>query len=227
MSNVFLLAGSFMRQNRWLALGLVAWPFVMGALLWSPHRQAQGTDITEIIQQEVFYGLAVIAFLASSAIYNEKRSRRMIGVLSKAVSRGEYLLGFLFGSVGFGFLYFVAIAVSILWLRTSSESTQPLLLVLYGTIACLWISSLALLFAAFLHPVLAAAAVGACAVLPSVLAQGRYAGIVPFAALLSQADPLSVHLGGFTLILACLESAVFMAVAAWIFGFRDLATSIE
>src|SRR5690242_15486374 len=101
MIPVLLLAKSFIRQNRWLLIAFVLWPFLLGAFTWSPEHRANKTEAMEILQQEVFYGVAVVAFLASSAVYNEKRSRRIIGVLSKGISRGQYLCGLLLACAGF------------------------------------------------------------------------------------------------------------------------------
>src|ERR1700738_3219775 len=108
MIPILLLAQSFIRQNRWLLLAFVLWPFLLGAFVWSPHHGAARDDVSAIMQQELFYGVAVVAFLASSAIYNEKRSRRIIGVLAKAVSRAQYLLGIVLGTACFAVVYFAA-----------------------------------------------------------------------------------------------------------------------
>ncbi|PYX95732.1 MAG: hypothetical protein DMG63_18455, partial [Acidobacteria bacterium] len=69
MIPVLLLAKSFLRQNRWLLLAFVALPLLLGAFLWSPHQSASRQDVAEMVQQEMFYGIAVVTFLASSAIY--------------------------------------------------------------------------------------------------------------------------------------------------------------
>ena len=163
MMPVLLLAKSFIRQNRWLLLAFVLWPFLLGAFVWAPHHAAARDDVAEIVQQEIFYGVAVAAFLTSSAIYNEKRSRRIIGVLSKAVSRSEYLLGLMLGSGCFAAAYFIAVGVSMIWLLGFSDSIPSISLkVLWqGIIASLWIASLALLFSTFLYPFIAAALAGA------------------------------------------------------------------
>jgi ABC-type transport system involved in multi-copper enzyme maturation permease subunit len=123
MTPVLLLAKSFIRQNRWLLLAFVFWPFLLGAFVWSPHHAAARSEVSELLQQEIFYGVAVATFLISTAIYNEKRSRRIIGVLSKAVSRAQYLVGLVLGSGFFALVYFVAVGTSLIWLAGVSDST--------------------------------------------------------------------------------------------------------
>src|SRR3954469_2521387 len=123
MIPALLIAKSFVRQNRWLLAVLVVWPLLWGALDWSPNRRVTEPDVAELLQQETFYGVVVITFLASSAIYNDKRSRRIVGVLSKGIRRAQYLTGLALGGVSFAALYFVATAALLLLVTGNSGST--------------------------------------------------------------------------------------------------------
>jgi ABC-type transport system involved in multi-copper enzyme maturation permease subunit len=228
MTPVLLLAKSFIRQNRWLLLAFVFWPFLLGAFVWSPHHAAARSEVSELLQQEIFYGVAVATFLISTAIYNEKRSRRIIGVLSKAVSRAQYLVGLVLGSGFFALVYFVAVGTSLIWLAGVSDSTLSIscTLLLHGVVASLWMASLALLFSTFLHPFIATAFAGAIGFAPFALSRANLA-LTPMPVLLKKigTDAAMVNWRGCGIALC--ESVLFLLVAARIFSLRDLTVSIE
>jgi len=228
MIPALLLAKSFLRQNRWLLLALLAWPFLMGALLSFPKQTASRDDVSEIAQMEIRYGVVVIAFLASSAIYNEKRSRRIIGVLSKAVSRQQYLVGLLTGSAYFAIAYYASIVAATLWLMGISQLTIGAMAALFisGTLASLWTASAALFFSTFLHPFFAAALAAASAFAPLAL-PGVSAFVAPVVVLLGRSDPLTGSISTSAIICAIAESAIILLFAAQVFGRRDVAVSIE
>jgi hypothetical protein len=228
MTPVVLLATSFIRQNRWLLLAFVLWPFLLGGFVWSPHHQAAASEVIEIIQQEVFYGVIVATFLISSAIYNEKRSRRIIGVLSKAVSRAQYLLGLVLGCGCFASVYFIAVCASMLWLAGVSDSNVSisLALLLHGLIASLWMASLALLFSTFLYPFIAAAFAGAIGFAPFALSRVNLA-LTPMPVLLENIGTGAAMANWEGCGIALCEAMLFLAVATYVFSLRDLTGSIE
>ena len=227
MIPILLLAESFIRQNRWLLATLAAWPFVLGAFLWSPHGKAGYTDVAELLQQEIFYGVAVITFLASSAIYNDRRSRRIIGVLSKGVSRTQYLLGLLLGAVCCGTAYFAAVGGSVWWLLGYSRAAFAAVLALFlcGCLACVWMAALAILFSTFVYPFFAAAIAAAVASIPLVMPSTKLI-FVP-AALIRDALSFSSAVNWTILLIAVLESAAILALASSIFARRDVTVSAE
>jgi ABC-type transport system involved in multi-copper enzyme maturation permease subunit len=228
MSAVLLLAKSFIRQNRWLLLAFVFWPFLLGAFIWSPQHRANKVEVMELVQQEVFYGVAVVAFLASSAVYNEKRSRRIIGVLSKGVSRAQYSWGFLSACAAFDVIYFAAVAASVVWLLGASGPTMRacIYLVLQGFSAAFWAAALSLLFATFLHPFLAAAVAGSAAFAPLAAAKPN-ALIASAAILMNSAGGLAPNVAWSAVLAAVLEGVAFMFIAIRIFTTRDVTVNIE
>ena len=227
MIPVLLIAKSFVRQNRWLLMALAAWPFVIGAFLWSPHGKASSTDVADLLQQEVFYGVAVITFLASSAIYNDRRSRRIIGVLSKGVSRTQYLLGLLVGGVCCAAAYFAAVVGSVLWLVGYSHTalTALLALFLYGCLACMWMAALALLFSTFAYPFFAAAIAVGVAAIPFAVARAK--SIIVPSALIHDALSFAPAVNWTMMLIALLESAAILGLGSIIFAHRDVTVSVE
>lgn len=227
MISILLLAKNFIRQNRWLLLAFVLWPLLLGSLVRSPGEPTS-SDISEILQQETFYGLVVVAFLASSAIYNEKRSRRIVAVLSKAVSRAQYLLGFLVGAICFAGVYFVAVGASVVWFVRYPHLTfaAAATWLLQSLIASIWISSAALLFSTLLHPFIAAALTGVAAFAPLALRQ-RNVLLTPMAILVEDLTAMRRTISWTVVLIAVLESVIFIAMAVWIFARRDVTVSIE
>ena len=228
MIPLLLLARAFVRQNRWLLLAFALWPFVLGAFVWSPHGSTNQEDVTEIIQQEVFYGTAVIAFLASSGIYNERRSRRILAILSKAVSRFQLLMALLLGSLLFAIAYFAAVGVSLVCINgwSARAAAAAAAIFLRATIASLWIASLSLLFSTFLYPFVAASLAGIAAFAPIALLHGSSL-LAPLTALIANINPFSSGSPWLFLLTAIGEASLFMVLGAKIFAGRDVTATVE
>ena len=228
MIPVLLLARNFVRQNRWLLAAFMLWPFLLGAFAWSPHHPANRDDVADDLRMEVFYGLVVVAFLSSSAIYNEERSRRIVGVLSKYVSHLQYLLGLWTGACCFAALYFLMTCVSVLWLLGYSEAIIhfEIFFLLRGLAASLWVSAVGLFFSTFLYPFVAAMLAGSAALAPLALSRPN-AVLAPVALLLQDADSFAASIHWTAIAAALAESALFLVLAAQIFVHRDVTVSIE
>src|SRR5437764_3206988 len=155
MRSVLLLAIAFVRQNLWLLIMLLLWPWLFsGVLLFDGENQIG--DYAANLQQESFYGILIIGFMATAALNNEQKSRRIIAVLSKAVSRGEYLASFLLGVflVALGFALSVAIATWIATVHVNANLSHLPAFLIAVLISVLWIASLSLMFSTFLPPLL-------------------------------------------------------------------------
>lgn len=85
------IAQQLLWANRWLWLLLVLWPWGMAAFLLISGLHLTPEDIAALFQQQIIYGMALVAFAGGSLLGNEQRSRRIVLVLSRAVSRRQYL----------------------------------------------------------------------------------------------------------------------------------------
>jgi hypothetical protein len=85
------IAWRLLWANRWLWLLLVLWPWGMAAILLvgGPHPAPE--DVEAALEQQSIFGLALVAFAGGALLGNEQRSRRIVLVLSRAVSRRQYL----------------------------------------------------------------------------------------------------------------------------------------
>jgi hypothetical protein len=85
------IAQQLLWANRWLWLLLVLWPWAMAAILLVGGLHPGVEDIEVLFEQQSIYGLALVAFAGGALLGNEQRSRRIVLVLSRAVSRRQYL----------------------------------------------------------------------------------------------------------------------------------------
>lgn len=85
------IAWQLLWANRWLWLLLVLWPWGMAAVLLINDLHPAPEDIAATYEQQAIYGLALVAFAGGALLRNEQRSRRIVLVLSRAVSRRQYL----------------------------------------------------------------------------------------------------------------------------------------
>ena len=85
------IARHLLWANRWLWLLLVLWPWGMAAIFLLGGLHPAPEDIAVVFTQQSIYGLVLVAFTGGALLGNEQRSRRIVLVLSRAVSRRQYL----------------------------------------------------------------------------------------------------------------------------------------
>src|SRR5580658_10611360 len=88
------------------------WPFGMAAILLLFGGKPELDDVLSILHQECLYGLGLVAFTGSALLGNEQRSRRIAGVLSRAVSRRQYFFALVSAAWLPLALYVVSFAIS-------------------------------------------------------------------------------------------------------------------
>jgi hypothetical protein len=164
------IAWRLLWANRWLWMLLVLWPWGMAAILLvgGPHPAPE--DVEAALEQQSIYGLALVAFAGGALLGNEQRSRRIVLVLSRAVSRRQYL----------GALWLAAFLPLVLYVLDLAL-TGPVLgapaLVLWQTLGALLVlslttASLAVLASLMLPGVIAGALSLAAVSLPLLLPAG-------------------------------------------------------
>jgi hypothetical protein len=236
MKPILLIAGNFVREQRWPLLFLILWVLGIGIVAAFSARAGDVEDVLFFVKQQAFYGIAFTTFLAAAAVHTERRSRRILGVLSKGITRTEYLAGLIIGVFMIGAIYVAAMgAVGAI---VMTESALPLLRfweVLAMLMAALLLTTtVAMLFSTMTTPLFATVATAlAIGVPPAIekLSPGQWQLVLPVYALMD-------HVMGFrfqgrwpvdwTLVAwACLESVGIWLLSAWIFGRRDIAVAIE
>jgi hypothetical protein len=234
MRPVLLIASNFLRESRWAILLLLLWAVISGGAAANSIKESQD-DALFFLKQQAVYGVVFTAFLASSAIYNQRRSRRILAVLSKAISRAEYLAGLETGFLVAATVYSAAVGVLGVWVfaRAGLSVTRviPIATMLFAASALA--GSVALLFSTFLSPLFAIALTAIVVGINGVFVQmssGVLTQVVPTYVLMQSIigfsfdnwTPAWAAVGW-----ALVESVAVWALASLIFANRDLAVEIE
>jgi ABC-type transport system involved in multi-copper enzyme maturation permease subunit len=235
MRPVLLIAKNFAREQRWPLFFLLLW--VLGwATFGMVDSERSPEDALMIFRQLAVYSVTFGVFFGSSAIQADQRSKRVLAVLSKGISRRQYVFGLLAGIALVLGVFCFCMGVTASWLLGHFGFSLGALW--FGMLAlwtaCLLTASLTLSLSTFLPPLLAAIGAGTLAGIPALLslrgdAFSKY--VIPVYGLL---EPLiaadfsrSWHASPSVVALGWIETALFWLVAAWIFSRRDLAVAVE
>jgi ABC-type Na+ efflux pump permease subunit len=236
MRPMLLIAANFLRQHRWPVWLMFAWIILLAsASVGFGRGRPVADDVAFYMVQQAIFICVFSAFLAAGAIQNERKSRRILLVLSKAISRGEYLLAIILGTSVMAIAYALVYGVCCAWLddRATLPSTglwELVLLVILGSILA---ATLALFFSTFLNSYVAIAATMLLFAAPVALPPQRHHWF-----LWLPGFPILLQIVGFriqpewtpnwkTIILAVLHCAIFWTAAAAIFSRRDIAVPVE
>jgi len=236
MRPVVLIGMNFVREQRWPLFFLLAWVLGFAVFGFLVASQTAAEDALMIFKQLTFYGVVFAVFFGSSALHSDLRSHRIFAVLSKAVSRGQYLAGLLAG-IAFvlgAFCLCTGLAGTWVLTRYGFDIGQLWWGILALFTACVLMASLALCLSVFLPALFAAMGSGFLTGLPVMLTlrgagPARY--FIPIYALLEpllEADfRLSWHASAGIVVLGLLETALFVVAATCIFSGRDVVTGSE
>src|SRR5437867_379986 len=99
MKAIWLIAVNFVREQRIVLLVFILWLFGF-VLLFGMFTGAGGPGEYEaLFQQQTLYGIVYGLLVAISSVHGERKSRRILAVLSKGIYRGEYIAGLMLGNV--------------------------------------------------------------------------------------------------------------------------------
>lgn len=165
---IFLIAVNYLRTQRLIVLIIAVYLTGIAAVFFTNQRSQEARFF---LQLHSFYIVFTAMVVAVPAIYTERKSRRIVAVLSKGIDRWEYLAGILGGCVlisgvfcalvgGIGFM---------LGLRGGYPLAGLGGLVLALFACALMASAIGLFYGTFLHPLLATAGAAATLALPLFL----------------------------------------------------------
>lgn len=233
---VLLIAANFLREHRWPVLILFAWIFLTAlAAAGFGRDRIVADDVVFYVQQQAVYICVFSAFLAADAINNERKSRRILLVLSKAISRGEYLLAVILGSSMMAVAYALVFGLCGVWLTARAQLPSAgvwsmVVLVIVGSIIAV---TVALFFSTFLNPYVATAVTLLTFSAPAALHPQHHAWFVWWPGL-----PVMMNVVRFSFraewavnwtaaTIAILESVLFWLMAAAVFNRKDIAVPVE
>jgi len=236
MKAILLIAVNFVREQRWPILVLLLWVLLLAFLGLISNIQRQREDLLFIFKQVAVYVVAFSVFFGGSAIYNERKTRRILAVLSKAISRQQYLSGLVLGVTIASAIYCFALGLTGSW--TLGFAGFPMAHVWYLMLslvaACMLAGTIALMFSTFLNPFFAAGATAAVLGIPAVLAHtaaSTWAYVIPVYSLTMQVMKATFESPGranwLAIGLAVAETIFFWILSARIFSYIDIAVAVE
>jgi ABC-type transport system involved in multi-copper enzyme maturation permease subunit len=233
---VLLIAINFAREQRWPILTLLLWVLLLAflGLVTDLHRERE--DLLFVFKQDAVYVLAFSVFFGGSAIYNERRSRRILGVLSKAVGRQQYLSGLVLGVTIACAVYCFALGMTGSW--TLGSASFPISHVWFLMVcllaACALAGTVALMFSTFLNPFFAAGATAIVLGFPALaghLLGPRWSYVIPVwelgATVINSSFDSPGTASWLVVALAGAETVAFWLLSARIFAYVDIAVAVE
>jgi hypothetical protein len=231
MTAVWLIALNFVREQRWFILLMLTYIFGITGLLAAVERDAN--DALVIFKQEAAYGLFFAVVIAAAVFQNERKTRRIVAVLSKAVARREYVAGIIVGVTLTVAVFYAAVTLSVFVLFPAVRVGGVLLMIVTMMTAALLATVVTVLYATFMHPLAATASAGLTLALPFLLERmaPAWARVLPMSALVGTALRFSPENGvafdGAAIAVALAWCAALWIVASWIFSLRDITTPVE
>jgi hypothetical protein len=233
MSAVWTLALEFARQQRVMLIIFAFWIVGFDLLVALFHRGGDHSDLAAIFTQQCIYGIAFTVFLAAAVLHNERNSRRALAILSKGIMRAQYLAAHILGITLLAALYFVSAGV-LFWLISRSFGIPAYVVetVLAGILAALLATTVALAFATWMHPLLAAVLTMTVLAAPMLFFGHSEALVVSPVAYFLRAsfsfDHSQAWAGPWSYwLIAVLETAAAWLAAALIFERQDVAVPTE
>ncbi|MGB8888365.1 MAG: ABC transporter permease subunit [Candidatus Korobacteraceae bacterium] len=236
MKPVLLIAANFLREHRWPVLILFAWIALTAVAAGGFGRdRVAADDVVFYVQQQAVYICVFSAFLAAGAIQNERKSRRILLVLSKAISRSQYLLAVVLGTWAVSLVYALLFGLCGVWLTArgnlpSAGVWSIAILVIAGSLIS---ATVAMFFSTFLNPYLATALALGLMCAPGLFHVQRQAWLLWLPGLPVLLEVLHFGLGSaweanwMVVGIAILQSVVFWIMAAAVFKQRDIAVPVE
>jgi ABC-type transport system involved in multi-copper enzyme maturation permease subunit len=237
MQVAWLIAANFLREQRWVLVALVASVILLSSLASWDTASTRLDDVLYFLKQQALYGVAFSVFLASAAIHNDRRSRRILAVLSKGIERGEYLAGLLLGVWSASFIYCVAMALAgvVVFPRARVPQPSSWIIIVALLLVSMLTSAISLLFATLMPPLLAALATAFTLGIMSAFARlepatGFVFPIFPLLKMIVEFSPatrLRWSMALPFLFVTLLEAVLAWWLASRVFAARDVAIPVE
>jgi ABC-type transport system involved in multi-copper enzyme maturation permease subunit len=232
---VLLIAANSLREHRWPVLILFGWIVLMALASGNFGRGiVPAGDVQAYIVSQALFISFFSAFLAAGIIHNDRKSKRILLVLSKAVTRADYLLAAIVGTSSAATAYALLFGLCCRWLdeRAGLPSSGLWSLVFLVIVASVMTATVALFFSTFVNLYVAIAATMLLFFAPEMLRVQSHPwhqwlpGFSIFRDIVRFVEP-GWRLNWRMVAVAIVQVVVFGAAAAAIFNRRDLAVPVE
>ena len=232
---VIFLIGINLVRTQWIALAVMSAYMAGIAGVYRLHTERE--EVLFFLRWHAGYAAFLTIMMAIPALQMERKTRRVLAVLSKGIHRWQYLGGILFGCAVIAALFCLLIGLCVTWLgQEGCVVINGLAVIMLALFTCsVAAASAGLFFATFLHPFLAMAATSALLALPVVLEQAGWhapAALFPvvafFHALWKDYRLQAAVNGGWAIVIAAVgQTLFFWLAAALVFARRDVTISPE
>jgi hypothetical protein len=233
MRPILLLGLNFARAQ-WIVLTVVTLYLVGIGGVFSEH--VHQADVLFFLRWHAAYAVFFGAMIAIPALQMERKTRRILAVLSKGIHRWQYLAGLLCGCAMMVALFCLLVGGIAAWLcQQAGVSDQGLAAVTLALFCCsIAAAATGLFFSTFLHPFLALAATSALLFFPyGLLAIGRSPAwqLFPVAWIFHflfkfQFQPTGREIWGIAAAALC-QTGILLLGATLVFARRDVTISPE
>ncbi len=237
MKAVLLIAVNYVREQRWPIFVLMLWILLLTFLGLIANIPRDREELLFIFKQVAMYIVVFSIFFGGSAIHNERKTRRILAVLSKAVGRQQYLSGLVLGVTMACAVYCLSLGVTGSWTlgQAGFPISQVWFLMLCVIAACMLAGTVALMFSTFLNPFFGASATAIVLLgLPAIagrIMSPAWESALPVYSLtmtvMSSTFAAPGSVSWFPVSLAIVETIAFWIVAARIFAYVDIAVALE
>jgi ABC-type transport system involved in multi-copper enzyme maturation permease subunit len=232
MRQVILIGTNFVR-TQWLTLLIMSLYLIGIATVFAHNQEMQ--EARFFLKMHSFYLVAIAMLVAAPAVHAERRSRRILAVLSKGIHRWQYLGGILCGSAIISAIFCLLVTAIglILCVRGGYPTTGLIGLMAALFACCLMASAIGLFYSTFLHPFLATTAATLTLALPYVTERaGWHVPSALFPASWMAESVINFQFGTKTNVGWICASALMFAILFWLggaamFARRDVTTSPE
>jgi hypothetical protein len=171
---VIFLIGINLVRTQWIALAVMA-AYMVGIVgVYRLHTERE--EVLFFLRWHAGYAAFLTTMMAIPALQMERKTRRVLAVLSKGIHRWQYLGGILCGCAIGSALFCALIAACVAFLgQQGGIVTGGLAEITLALLCCsVAAAATALFFSVFLHPFLATAATTTFLALPLVLEQAGW-----------------------------------------------------
>lgn len=229
MRVVLLIAMNFVVELRWTLIVLLAYVvFFTGVTAFGGTKRE---DVVVLTRMMAIYGIFFAAVMGSATIHNDRRTRRILSVLSKGIARGSYLAGAILGMmIGIaGYCLLIGLGMSLAASRAGFDLGALWLYMLFTLLVSLLAVVTPLFFATFIHPMFALLFAG-LALTGAAYAPYPISAIVPVISVargMVHATFSGGELPWSAAAMLVLNAILLWAAATAIFSRRDIAVAVE
>jgi hypothetical protein len=234
MSAIWLIAVNYLREQRLVLYVLLGW-LAAYSVIFMIWPEADHREHIIFFRQFAAYAVALTVLTIGQGFRNDRKTRRMIAVLAKGITRSQFLAGYVLGSALFSAIFLLAV-----WLVQIGFSARAgFVPAVAGALLAVWIASVlaavvALIFATFLPPLLVSIISLLVLALPAVLAialPGQWSILMPVGHVgrhLLTFEYARGWTGGWTWVfVAVVQGLLGWLIAAAIFHRQDVTAAVE